>query len=86
MNDIRGIIIDLALNQEKRFEYLRSVPIYKLPISNPLMSCLITADIENLGDIVALTQEEVAKIKDITPYLRELDHLIWASGLNYAQK
>ena len=50
------------------------------------MSCLITADIENLGDIVALTQEEVAKIKDITPYLRELDHLIWASGLNYAQK
>ena len=49
-------------------------------------SCLITADIENLGDIVALTQEEVAKIKDITPYLRELDHLIWASGLNYAQK
>ena len=55
----------------------------KVPISYGLQSCLISAGIENLGDVVMLSKQEVAKVSGISTYLRELDALVWQSGLDY---
>lgn len=55
----------------------------KVPISYGLQSCLLSAGIENLGDVVMLSKQEVAKVSGISTYLRELDALVWQSGLDY---
>jgi hypothetical protein len=44
---------------------------------------LMSAGFETLGDVIKLSKKEVAKVDGIAPYLRELDALVWRSGLDY---
>jgi len=83
LKDLREKMFAVCTDIEARLDLLRSIPIYRLPIRYGLQSCLISAGIENLGDVVMLSKQEVAKVSGITPYLRELDALVWQSGLDY---
>lgn len=80
---LRERLFAVCTDSEARLDYMRSTPIYKLPISYGLQGYLISAGFETLGDVIKLSKKEVAKVNGITPYLRELDSLVWRSGLDY---
>ena len=52
-------------------------------ISFGLQVCLVCAGFDTLGDVIKLSKKEVAKVNGIAPFLRELDSLVWRSGLDY---
>ena len=66
-----------------RLDYMRSLSIHKLPISFDLQVCLVCAGFDTLGDVLKLSKKEVAKVNGIAPFLRELDAIVWRSGLDY---
>ena len=80
---LRDRLFAVCTDSEARLDYMRSTPIYKMPISYGLQGYLISAGFETLGDVIKLSKKEVAKVNGITPYLRELDSLVWRSGLDY---
>ena len=80
---LRERLFAVCTDNEARLDYMRSTPIYKLPISYGLQGYLISAGFETLGDVIKLSKKEVAKVNGITPYLRELDAIVWRSGLDY---
>ena len=80
---LRERLFAVCTDSEARLDYMRSTPIYKLPISYGLQGYLMSAGFETLGDVIKLSKKEVAKVNGITPYLRELDSLVWRSGLDY---
>lgn len=86
LNYLRQNFFAVCTDIDARLNFLRSIPIYRLPVSYGLQSCLLNADFEKLGDVVKLSKQEVAKVNGITPYLRELDALVWRSGLDYLDK
>ena len=80
---LREKLFTVCTDNEARLDYMRSTPIYKLPISYGLQGYLMSAGFETLGDVIKLSKNEVAKVDGIAPYLRELDALVWRSGLDY---
>lgn len=80
---LREKLFAVCTDNEARLDYMRSTPIYKLPISYGLQGYLISAGFETLGDVIKLSKKEVAKVNGITPYMQELDAIVWRSGLDY---
>ena len=83
LTEMREKLFAVCIDSETRLDYMRSLSIHKLPISFDLQVCLVCAGFDTLGDVIKLSKKEVAKVNGIAPFLRELDALVWRSGLDY---
>ena len=83
LTEMREKLFAVCVDSETRLDYMRSLSIHKLPISFDLQVCLVCAGFDTLGDVLKLSKKEVAKVNGIAPFLRELDALVWRSGLDY---
>ena len=83
LTEMREKLFAFCIDSEARLDYMRSLSIHKLPISYDLQVCLVCAGFDTLGDVLKLSKKEVAKVNGIAPFLRELDAIVWRSGLDY---
>ncbi len=83
LTEMREKLFAVCIDSEARLNYMRSLSIHKLPISFDLQVCLVCAGFDTLGDVIKLSKKEVAKVNGIAPFLRELDAIVWRSGLDY---